>query len=298
MILIGCLGYQTSVKSGFELRNISALNKDSSSSSKTNPEDNANFGSGNKVLDSMIHAYPAQDSKGVIVLWGDSFADSWSAVFQEIGMEKGYSIVTISSAGCPPLIGAKKYNPPFQALRVYCGDDSYQSNAVEYIKQLKPKKIIYLGSWAGYSPARNISFTTDSLAKEDAHTTHKTFREKLPLTISKLAEITDVVVFKDWPLLLRPLRYGVNRQLHLNIEDSQSAVSYKDHLITEEFINSLFEGIRNSRVQFFDPAIKLCVSDICALRINNERLYLNDGHHPSKYATFLYKDDIINVLGI
>ena len=298
MTIVGGVGYNTNKREGLGFRALAQANKEFKILSFSNPENNMTLGPNDKILATLTRVYPAQKSKGTIVVWGDSFASSWSPVIQEIGFEKDYTVVTISAAGCPPILGARRYNPPFPALKIYCIDGLIQRKAIDYITSLKPRKIIYTGSWSGYSPVRKISFLSHKDMGSDVESTQQIFSKYLPVTLEELSNISTVIVFKDWPLLLKPLRYGIDRVWISKNQDSKSAVSYGGHLVTENFINDLFEKINKPSIIYFDPSTKICSNYYCDIRHKHMRLYLNDGHHPSKYAVFLYKDELIKLLNL
>ena len=294
MAALAFLGINTNNREGLEFRFISSLNDDIHPRFRANPESNQILIPKNKVLRDLTHIYPAQNSRGVILIWGDSMAGAWSPLFQSIGLDEHYTIIRIEAPSCLPIINARKHYSPFPANRIYCYEGSIQAEVFNYLDLVKPEHIFIAGAWANYNPYNGFEFMSGSGIAEDPNTTKNMFQDDLPKTLQRLSHLANVTFIESWPRLLVPLKYGVDRRLWASSKDSDTQVLYSEYLLMNKFLEPTLGDSKND-ISILSPSDKLC-DEYCSIRLKGYRLYQMDGIHPSEYGVMLFQKEVLEIL--
>jgi peptidoglycan/LPS O-acetylase OafA/YrhL len=83
-----------------------------------------------------------------LMVWGDSQADPWMPVFNDLMIANGTSGLITASAGCPPLLGVKRFGRHLDPSRSRCTEIN---NAIfAAIAQYRINRVVLIGRWSWY----------------------------------------------------------------------------------------------------------------------------------------------------
>ncbi len=238
----------------------------------------------------VCEMYRSDRALATIVLLGDSTVGVWLPVFLDVAKKKNINVMRLEHPSCPPLLGVRKTHFRFPASRHYCDSETMQK-VFDYVGAAKPELIFVLSAWNSYSPYSNREFVTNGSEPEaDGSTTRRAIEEQVPITLRKLSAVGQVVVFKAWPFLPRNPVYHVDRMPFVKKREAIVSASYADFKRDSEFIESVFKKI-DFRVEFFDPAAKICDTLQCSSVYNNVKLY-HDTYHISTAGALQFRPEI------
>ena len=238
--------------------------------------------------------YSPPNRSKTLLLWGDSSTGAWLPVFQKIGYEQGFAVINIMHPSCPPILHARKTRFDYPESRKYCEDGNTQSEVIELIRKIEPDEIIVIAAWNSYSAYSKREFLTDAESKNaDTATTSKVLETRLPETLITLSKIAPTIIFKSWPILPYP---PMNRNVELLGARKRIVYVSKNEFIQDNAqINRIFDQIHDQNIIFFDPAYKVCQSDVCTSVLNGVNLY-TDKYHITPQGTLLFKTEIEQLL--
>ena len=282
MCLLGCSGYFFYYNDGYPYRNIIGMarkpltNENQSLTSETlNGPINSETGLSDivsKCHQRMIN----QDAEYKIILWGDSHAESWVPVLEEIAIKNNYGLIVIWSSGCPPIEGIRRTDGG--AKLSICNNLDANRIILNDIIKLKPNLVILTARWSLYSNGWFIKgdlqqdhhfLTSEPIGDADEKTSKLALSLKIPSTINTLAENNiKVIVFKNPPVLKDTI---TNYRKSLN----ELEPTIVEHENLSKFTDLIFKSMKNLTV--FDPAEKLCESS-CKSFADGEYLYWDDNH--------------------
>jgi peptidoglycan/LPS O-acetylase OafA/YrhL len=232
-----------------------------------------------------------------LLLWGDSSAIAWTPVFLAIARERGARLIVIAHTSCPPLLSARKTHFDLPASAQYCQDGQTQWDALSLIKRQNPDLIIFMGALGGYRTEVNVSredteFMTDRPDHPaDRSSNRETLLRRLPETLTRLAEVAPVLVFRNWPLLPAQLPPPSQRRiediLHRETRTRYYARDYFDH--QRELIDQIFDQLNHDRIGFFDPSKEVCDARYCSNQIDGVPAY-SDRYHITPQGAMSFLD--------
>ena len=294
MILIGSVGQAAFQNGGFENRSVVQKNVVTASnvSFEMNPGAPCGIPGVSQYLACFV--YPAANSKGTIILWGDSTAGVWKSVFLDIAKETGLTVLLIEHKSCPPILGIRKTKFDLPESRYYCDFDT-KERILSFIEEVKPKEIFLLSNWNSYSPYSNREFiTAQATGEANSETTQNAISTQVPLTLEALSKIGRVIVFKSWPTLPKSPKYAIDRLQFLDLTNGHVKVSKSEFEKDSAFINSILAK-SDAQVEYFDPSAYTCEGKWCESVMQQTELYL-DEYHISIPGSMLFRDEIKNLI--
>jgi hypothetical protein len=212
-------------------------------------------------------------------------------VFSTIANEKNYELVALSHQSCPPILGARKTLFTFDESRRYCADGSIQKKIVSFIDDVKPDVIVVAASWSYYLNREYV--TLDVRNRADAESARKVFELALPETLNRLSQIAQLVVVRDWPRM--PVRPSLRTIDLLGYERRPVNVPRDRFNQTNATVNQVFNRVSSDRIDYFDPAEKVCDQHHC-YSVRDGLLYYEDEYHMSSQGAMQYKAEIESLL--
>ena len=231
--------------------------------------------------------YAAPRSQKTVVLWGDSTVISWLPVFLTVAKQNNYTVVAITHPSCPPVLGARKTLFAFEQSKAYCADGQIQKEVITLIKNSDPDLIVWMAAWSSYANKEFITDTTGVVASQA--TTQKALRAQVPETIRQLADIGQLVVFKDWPIM--PSKPTMRVVDLFGFKQAPIFLSRAQFNRDTEFMNRLFGANQGKNVSYFDPANKVCDESMC-LAARDGLLFYEDTYHLSSQGAMRFKGEI------
>jgi len=102
------------------------------------------------------------------------------------------------------------------------------------------------------------------------------------------------VVFKSWPFLPGQPVYPVNRLPFVNGNQNIVRASSGDFKKDSEFIEAVFKKI-DFRVEFFDPAARICDAESCSSVYKQVKLY-KDYYHITIAGAIQFRSEIESLI--
>jgi peptidoglycan/LPS O-acetylase OafA/YrhL len=230
------------------------------------------------------------------LVWGDSHAAMWSAVFERVAASKGEAGVVISMTGCPPLVGARRTDGKGNSGK--CLD--LANKAADYIASFKPGKTFLISRWSLYSQgkrnngrlleAHHLLSEEDSISANEEQSQAVLVR-RLKATISQLKPYTQSTVFLEVPALPADPR----RLIESPQERSGQDFFGPKKIISQLTEPSLLLPSELPDTAFFNPANLLCTNGLCRFR-NGTRYFYMDDNHITLEGGKLYDQDISGLL--
>ncbi len=235
--------------------------------------------------------YSSGNPSKTIVLWGDSTAVSWAPVFLTLAKQKNYAVLVISHPSCPPILRARKTKFNYEESKAYCADGKIQDDIVRLIRNSHPDLIVWLAAWSAYA---NTEFVTNVSGRvADQESTRQVLAQGLPETLLTLADIARVAVMTDWPVM--PRRPSPRVVGMLDFTREPLTISRQQFDQSTAYVNSIFNGIQNSRIVFVNPAEKICDEDLCRSQRHGV-LFYEDTYHILPQATMQFKSEVETLL--
>ncbi|HEY0874693.1 MAG TPA: acyltransferase family protein [Vicinamibacterales bacterium] len=228
-------------------------------------------------------------------VWGDSHAESYLTVLDEVAGEAGRSGLLLTRAGCPSLLDVSQARRP--AYEEPCTD--FGRAVVELLAAQPAIETVILSSrWTIYAIGERYGNEKgDPVYIRDSRTNRyslaenrRVFEDGLQRTIAELRAMNKTVVIVaqvpevGWfvPTALARVRM---HDAPLNI-----APTLQQYLDRQAFINAAFErAAREPGVRVLYPHEHLCVRGSCLVTVNGKSLYY-DSNHLSVYGTRFLKE--------
>lgn len=298
MIAIGIVGYLTYKHDGLESRQVVLNNFDPNQhiQAQFNPPsscvvDKKEYPLANKFCTKFV----AENARKTIVLWGDSSITAWQSVFLDVAKSESYTLIRISHPSCPPILEARKTHFDFPESRNYCADGKLQREVVRLIRAQHPDLTVVISAWNFYSPNSGREYLTDKEGEEaNPTTTQRTIARRIPETVSELEEISNLIVFRSWPILTKPPVYEISRIPFLQRKTQVALVDAIEFNKDNEYINAVFDSVTATRTMFFNPAERIC-TDKCIYIMNRTKLYA-DEYHVTPQGSMQFRNEIEELL--
>lgn len=212
-----------------------------------------------------------------VILWGDSHANHFVGVMDELGKQSNLKVQDLTMGNCPPLIGVFVDLPK---SRNNCIEKN--NNVLAFIKSTQPKYVFFAASWAGYSD----EIFTDYPKK----TSIDVIQDNLINTIEQLQEMNiKVVVFKMLPRMKKDLSSCYAKMTRFPELHSEYDCQFKnDFKVNElEIFYSNINRLTSESVYFVDVSKFYCVNKLCNTWVNSTPLYRDNNHLNMEGSTLL-----------
>jgi len=232
-------------------------------------------------------------AKNTVVVWGDSMAYFWMPAFLTQVRDHGWRVIQLSQFNCPPIINVRRTDRE----DLVCKDTAYAAAIMDVIRKAKPDVVFLISRWNLFYHGHikndvlvDKSFITDGPEPGTAESAKRTFEHYLPETISKLAEISRVVVFRDSPVMKVPVDVGISTRPY----DFEPTLA--DHQQFEAPINKVLDAAaaRVPGAIIFDPSERLCNASRCPAYIAGQPAYFDEIHFTS-HAALQFAPDILSL---
>jgi peptidoglycan/LPS O-acetylase OafA/YrhL len=224
-----------------------------------------------------------------ILVWGDSFSNSWIPTFLKQTSGQNTRVIQISHAACPPIFGVVRIDESFASE--WCNTGQLQKEVVINLDKMELSKVFLIARWSLYTERffRNgvlveKPFIFDPSERSSIReSSQKVFAQKLPLTIAKLNAYAPVVIFLETPTM--PI------DLSLAKFGEYPFISRTQYLDFTKFSRSIIQSLENPSVRILDPLSKVCDNVRCSSYVDSFPLYSDDAH-PSLILIDLFKPEL------
>jgi peptidoglycan/LPS O-acetylase OafA/YrhL len=224
-----------------------------------------------------------------ILVWGDSFSNSWIPAFLNQIAEEKTRVIQISHAACPPIFGVVRIDESFASK--WCNSGRLQKEVAIHLDKMELWKVFLIARWSLYTEGLfrdgvlvEKPFIYDPSDKSPTEvSSQEIFAQKLPLTISELNKFAPVVFFLETPTM--PL------DLSLAKFGEYPFISRTQYLDFTKFSRSIIQSLANPSIQILDPLSKVCDNVSCFSYIDSFPLYSDDAH-PSLILIDLFKPEL------
>ena len=210
-----------------------------------------------------------------VLVWGDSFSNSWLPAFLKHSKENT-RVIQVSHAACPPILGVIRVDESFASE--WCNSGVLQSELVSNLNDMGLSEIFLIARWSLYTEGLfkdgNLAETSYIFDPKDTSRTIKSaklaFKKFLPTTVHELSQIAPVTIFLETPTMPRDLsliRIGQN-----------PFILRDDYLRFTKVSRSTIQKIEGPNIRIFDPVSKVCGPIFCSSFRNSLPLYSDDAH--------------------
>lgn len=236
-------------------------------------------------------------AQGTIVLWGDSHAGTLNPVVFEIARGRHMRVVTISDAGCAPLLHVRSGNPDIPR----CSRMGLAEADIQSIGDLQPTAIIVTSRWSLWvhkdllwdgvpRPNANL-ITADETGPIDIDTSRRALQSQLEITVAALKRVAPTVIVKNPPVLRYTVLTGYAR-----FSDTFEP-SIEEYRAFEAFNHGVIDATaKKLNVPVVEPGKILCQTKCSAMR-GDEVLYKDDNHLTAQ-GTMLLQHDLEQALDL
>jgi len=209
-----------------------------------------------------------KQSKVEVVLWGDSHANHFIGVIDEIAKEHKLKAQDVTMGNCLPIVGLYIDLP---RAREACINKNI--NALTYIKQLNPEYVILAGAWGGY--------TSQSLKLENSESSLALINKGLIETTNLLQKQNiKVILFEMLPRMSQNnSQCFLKQQIFPNFNNIESCLfsnSFKKAELNAFYSNVALQA--EDKIQFVDVSQLFCNGDICQTWLDDTPLYRDSNH--------------------
>ena len=220
----------------------------------------------------------AAAKNGTIVLFGDSHAATLEPVIFEIARERDLRVVSISYAGCPPLLRTREENRAIPN----CNDFGLTEDAISIISKLSPTVIFVAARWSlwtreqliydGRIVENNFSITKHASGKPTFSSSIEAMGSQLLPTMTLLKTISPIIIVKNAPVLHFIMQTGYVRF------PEQFEPTYEEYRVFEKEAHHFIDDVaKKLDVEAVEPAMVLC-DEKCHATSNGMALYKDDNH--------------------
>jgi len=198
---------------------------------------------------------------GQVVLLGDSHAQQWYPLAQEIGARRGVKVSVVTKSGCPPY-DLTIYNP--ELGRDYGECDRWRPSALGYIASVKPA-LILVGAFNRYD---------NGVDRE---------RAAWASLLQRLSAVAPVVYLQDTPYPGK----NVPTCLSAHLDDWSACTFSRSAALRPDPVRDLIRDGLLPAVTLLPVADVLCPSDPCATARGGVMLYRDKSHVSNTAAQVL-----------
>jgi hypothetical protein len=231
----------------------------------------------------------------IVVVWGDSHAQSWLPVFEAIAQENDVQLYVLAHHGCPPLQGVRRADG---LTALPCSTIHSMDPIIEDITRIQPQVVVLVSRWSLYANGwikegrlqeASHFLTTNERGLATQETSRVALKQKTPNIINRLHGAgIKVLVIQNPPVL------------HFDVFNprktkEQIQVTRIEHQQQNQFIDQIFSGLNHA--YFYDSSKKLCQDSQsqCITEQGGKVLYRDD-NHLSKDGALWFMGDIQKML--
>jgi SGNH domain-containing protein len=204
--------------------------------------------------------YGDPGSATTVVLFGDSHAMQWFPALDRIARRRGWRLVQLTKAGCPPPDVHVVYAP---LRREYPECDAWRADGLRRIARERPALVIATGSVQYRVVGLGAEASMRALADGYAPT---------------LRRLDRVIVLSDPPMPPRDIPVCVAGAL----DDLRRCAFPRRPAVARSA--AIAAAVRRAGVAVIDPVRRFCLATLCPAVIGDVLVYRNSGHITATYA--------------
>jgi hypothetical protein len=205
------------------------------------------------------------------VLFGDSHAMQWFQALERVAAARGWRLVQLTKAGCPPEAVSVVYAPQ---RRVYPECDAWRADALARIERERPALVVVSASvqYRVIASGHRLGAEPSTRALE---TGYAPILSRLREAARKVVVIADVPI-PPWDV--PDCVAGVTRDFARCAFPRAAAVA-RSHRIRD--------AVAHAGVAVIDPTDQLCRATVCPAVTGDVLVYRRSGHLTATYAATL-----------
>jgi SGNH domain-containing protein len=220
-----------------------------------------------------VYGHPR--SSRTVVLFGDSHALQYFPAVERIALERGWRLVHLSKAGCPPAAARLRHSP--SRARHYRACTTWRENALRRIQRERPFLVITAGS-----TNRRVDEGGRHLGR---HASDRALGRGYAKTLRRLAAIAPrVVALRDSP---RP-PFDVAGCVAAHMRDLRRCAFVRPAARTRpDAISRAMARVRG--VTLVDPLPELCPRRLCPAVIGDVLVWRRGAHLTATYTATMWR---------
>jgi peptidoglycan/LPS O-acetylase OafA/YrhL len=224
------------------------------------------------VSRSCVYGRPG--GRRTMVLFGDSHAMQWFPALQQVARRRGWRLVVLTKAGCPP--------PEVRVVftlsgRSYAECDAWRSYALRRIERTERPALVVAGASAHYTVVRDGGRRVGGAAGT------RLLADGFAPVLGRLrATGSRVAVIGDAPRPPRDIPDCVSGHM-----DRLARCAFPRAAATEGAGVLAAGAARVGGVRVIDPTDAFCLRDVCPAVIGDVLVYRNSGHLTASYVSTL-----------
>lgn len=224
------------------------------------------------------------------ILWGDSHADSFAPMVDQVMATQGFRGVEITGTACPPLMGAEidVEGPVFmnQSKDKFKKCAAFNREVYDFIARNEGIRTVVLSARWGYY-TKNVSINREEedqniyiFDAKDGHfsaeNSQRVFRESLQRTVKSLHALGKrVVIIGPVPESTQNIPSCLAKEIILK-RGSCTPLRLADFMSRQDFVLSAFSSLEDATV--FYPHVTQCGGGTCMILKDGYPLYYDDDH--------------------
>lgn len=231
----------------------------------------------------------------ILVVWGDSHAQSWLPAFEAIAQENDVQLYVLAHHGCPPIQGVRRTDG---LTALPCSTIHSMDPIIEDIIRLNPQAVVLVARWSlyanGWTKEGRLQDATHFLTANkrglaNQETSRAALELQIPNTIKRLNRANiKVLVIQNPPIL----NFDV---FNPRKTKEQIQVTRAEYQQQNQFIDHIFSGLNYT--YSYDPSKNLCPDSQsqCITEQGGKVLYRDD-NHLSNDGAYLFLQHIQKIL--
>lgn len=248
-----------------------------------------------------------RDYQRTVLLIGDSHSMNLRYGFDRYGHKHSVRFQSLSTAGCPPLLGVNRYHITHTMVDQQC--KRFSKQIADAIEVQSVDAVVLVGRWMWYFEHEMYGGRNDlpksylGLAQEaefdvvtlNADSSRLAWQKSLQSTVNAiLLHIPKVVVFSQFPLMHKGLGecnqsppWLISKQSHAN--RCRLRIPVADIMQRLQFTNQEIEKLAKVNVMVVKPSDYICDSNrqVCDVLSDNGLYYADDNHLSRLGGNFL-----------
>ncbi len=239
-----------------------------------------------------------EGSGGTILVWGDSFSNSWMPLFFKLADQHDFRIIQVSHAGCPPLLGVRRVGSHYGSD--YCSDGILQKDIASGVMTQKIDQVFLIARWSLYidglirdgklvenAPIALLA-SPKALAKIQTYEeVLKSFEISFSRTISFFSRLSRVTTFLQTPTM--------SFDVSMSKPSNQLGIDLSAYRESVREVNELILNFSSQGIGTVDPLKIVCAIERCPAFEGSFPLYEDDAH-PSEYLVLKFENEVKRVL--
>lgn len=209
-----------------------------------------------------------------VVLVGDSQAEMWTPGFDQWAKQRGWRVVLLHKANCPPWID--RYNYYFDRTAYpECGQ--FQKFSLNFLANLKPTLIVLTGLRPVWPRGTGVRDGPDTL----------TYTNEIKATVAKYKPLAKKVIvlqqipsWTPWATSIVVPDCVIQRSTQVNTCSASVTSNVNDPIVTK----ALKDGSAASGVTLLQTNQLLCTPTLCPIVSGKYLMYVDMGHISRDYA--------------